>query len=142
MDTNNPLTILPLDAEKKTKILIQRFSKQEGADFWDSLSDIMPAIELAVQETKIRFFLDMPIFFHEGRIYQVNNYNLNEQFFKTLQTEYNRGKLFAIKTLFISPLLNTNKKQYCIRGCFILDCDKIISKDRDSKLEQLIELDI
>ena len=142
MDTNNPLTILPLDTEKKTKILIQRLSRQEGIDFWDSLSDIMPAIELAAQETKIRFFLDMPIFFHEGRVYQVNTYNLNEQFLKTLQTEYNRGKLFAIKTLFITPLLTNAKRQYCIRGCFILDCDKLISKDRDSKLEQLIELDI
>lgn len=140
MNTNNsPLTILPpLDVEKKAKILIKKFSEQVDVDFWDSLQDILPAIELVAKDSKIRFFVNTPIFFHEGRVYQVNNYNLNEQFLKTLQTEYNRGKLFAIKTLFIAPLLTNDKKQYCIRGCFILDCDKIISEDRDSKLEQLI----
>ena len=142
MDTINPLTILPIDTEKKTKILIQRFSKQEGIDSWDSLSDIMPAIESVAKETKIRFFLDTPIFFYEGRIYQVQSYNLNEQFFKTLQTEYNIGKLFAIKTLYTYPLLFNNKIQYCIRGCFILDCGKLISEDRDSKLKQLIDLNV
>ena len=102
----------------------------------------MPAIELVTKDNKVRFFVNAPIFFHDGRIYQVQNYLLNEHFFKTLQIEHNKGKLFAIKTLYTSPLLSSGSKQYVIRGCFILNCDKLISDERDTKLEKLIDANI
>lgn len=122
----SPENLKKLPTEKEERIKI--FSKKTNE---------IAYIELLANEPKIYFITDFPAFivsyFEDGKVknknFIVESIRFDDQFFKTLQKEYQNGRLFAFYRF---------KEDY-IRGAFVDNCSDYIIEDRNRKIDELID---
>lgn len=114
---------LPIDKEERIKVLSDRIA---------SYSDI----ELLANERRVYFIVDQPTFVHkyfeDGQIkskrISVQTFFFNNGFSKTIQREYQNGRLFVFYSL----------RENMLRGAFIDKTSDYIIDDRDKRIDELL----
>lgn len=112
---------LPINKEKRIKVLSERIS---------SYSDI----ELLANERRVYFIVDQPTFVHKyfedgelkSKLISVQTIFFNNGFFKTIQREYQNGRLFVFYSL----------RENMLRGAFIHSDS--ITEDRGKRIDEIL----